>query len=75
MKPGRTLPPLLLGLALLLPGLAGAQASDEPLLAADMSRVDRPFSAATPLPRSLPTTTFTHGRVRGPFEQVYPRRW
>lgn len=33
------------------------------------------LSLVTPLPRNLPSTMFTHGRVRGPFEQVYPRRW
>lgn len=29
----------------------------------------------TPLPRTLPSTMFRHSRVRGPFEQVYPRIW
>lgn len=32
-------------------------------------------SLVTPLPRNLPPTMLTHSRVRGPFEQVYPRRW
>lgn len=35
----------------------------------------RPPALVTPLPRNLPPTMFTHSRVRGPFEQVYPRRW
>lgn len=33
------------------------------------------LSLVAPLPRNLPPTMFTHGRVRGPFEQVHPRRW
>lgn len=32
-----------------------------------------PAWGATPLPRNLPWTSFTHSRARGPFEQVYPR--
>ncbi len=28
-----------------------------------------------PLPPHLPRTAFPHGRVGGPFEQVYPRLW
>lgn len=32
-------------------------------------------SQATPLPRNLPWTMFTHSRVRGPFEQVYALIW
>lgn len=32
-----------------------------------------PPSQTTPLPRNLPRTTFTHSRLRGPFEQIYPR--
>jgi len=33
------------------------------------------FSSPAPLPRKLLWITFTHSRVRGPFEQVYPRLW
>lgn len=47
----------------------------EPVFSFTLRKEAPSLALVSPLPRNLSLTTFPQSRLRGPFEQVYPRPW